>query len=261
MCQDADCCAQYYARVGATQRPLNRQFDSLAAALDYTRSQHQCRSTASPISTPRCAPATNIGGASVLAEWEVGGGTLTSVTAWRYWDWGPKNDRDFTGLPVTTQSQNPTKQNQYTQEIRYNYAAENYDFVVGIFGFNQRHPHQRHGKPGHGGQPLYAQSRQRRRRAPRAAPPPTTLACNPAVLNNLTAANDILLKNTSAALFGKLNYHVTDALTISPGIRFNYDEKSGYYSSVVTGTASNGTRQLVSFTGPFATDPWIVGAA
>jgi iron complex outermembrane receptor protein len=77
----------------------------------------------------------------------------------------------------------------------------------------------------------------------------------PGGLNGLTAANDIQLKNTSAALFGKLNYHVTDALTVSPGIRFNYDEKSGYYSSVVTGTASDGTRQLVLFTGPYANDP------
>jgi iron complex outermembrane receptor protein len=59
------------------------------------------------------------------------------VTAWRYWDWGPRNDRDYTGLPVTPNSNNPTHQNQYTQEIRYSYAADNYDFVVGIFGFHQ----------------------------------------------------------------------------------------------------------------------------
>ena len=33
--QDAACCALYYARVGTTQRPLNRQFNSLATALNY----------------------------------------------------------------------------------------------------------------------------------------------------------------------------------------------------------------------------------
>ena len=33
--QDAACCALYYARVGTTQRPLNRQFNSLAQALNY----------------------------------------------------------------------------------------------------------------------------------------------------------------------------------------------------------------------------------
>ncbi|WP_163368325.1 hypothetical protein, partial [Enterobacter hormaechei] len=46
-----------------------------------------------------------IGGASLVANWNLGPATLTSVTAWRYWDWQPKNDRDFTGLPITTVSQ------------------------------------------------------------------------------------------------------------------------------------------------------------
>src|SRR5690606_3679467 len=71
------------------------------------------------------------------------------------------------------------------------------------------------------------------------------------------AENDIVLKNTSAAVFGKANWKLTDALTVSPGIRFNYDQKSGHYRSVVTGTASDGTRQLVLFEGPYASDPWI----
>src|SRR3546814_9251853 len=41
-----------------------------------------------------------IGGASLRVKWDVGPGTLTSVTAWRYWDWQPENDRDFTGLQI-----------------------------------------------------------------------------------------------------------------------------------------------------------------
>jgi len=254
--QDAHCCALYYARVGATQRPLTRQFNSLATALNYTVPSRNAFDRVTDLDAPLKAR-NELGGASVLAEWQVGGGTLTSVTAWRYWDWGPRNDRDYTGLPVTPNSNNPTHQNQYTQEIRYDYAAESYDLVVGIFGFNQGI----HTKGVESNGPAASRFTLNPGNVAVGAPgcaTATTLACNPAVLNNLSAANDILLKNTSASLFGKLNYHVTDALTVSPGIRFNYDEKSGYYSSVVTGTASNGTRQLVSFTGPFATDPWIV---
>ena len=48
-----------------------------------------------------------------------GRGALTSTTAWRYWDWKPSNDRDFIGLPVTTISAAPSKQTQWTQEVRY----------------------------------------------------------------------------------------------------------------------------------------------
>lgn len=47
-------------------------------------------------------------------------------------------------------------------------------------------------------------------------------------------------------------------MTIQPGIRINYDKKDGLYNSVVSGTASDGTRQLVLFAGPYANDPWIV---
>ena len=248
--------AQYYARVGLTQKALNRQYASLATALNYRVPSTNPFDRITDIDAP-LRSRNELGGVSVLAEWKVGGGTLTSVTAWRYWDWQPKNDRDFTGLPITPQSQNPSHQNQYTQELRYNYAGEGYDFVVGLFGFNQ----VIHTK----GTESQGSAASRWTLAPGnvavGAPgcaTPTTLACNPAVLNGLTAVNDFQLKNNSAALFGKLNYHVTDALTVSPGIRFNYDEKKGYYSSVVTGTASDGTRQLVLFTGPYANDSWIV---
>jgi iron complex outermembrane receptor protein len=67
----------------------------------------------------------------------------------------------------------------------------------------------------------------------------TTAACNPAVLDGLTSTNTIGCKNTSAALFGKLTWNVTDQLSISPGLRLNYDKKEGSYVSVVTtGTGS-----------------------
>ena len=256
--QNANCCVQYYARVGATQRALNRQYASLAAAQNYSVPSTDPFDRVTDIDAPLSAR-NELGGASVVAEWNLGQGTVTSVTAWRYWDWGPRNDRDFTGLPITPQSQNPTKQNQFTQEIRYAYAADNYDFVVGVFGFNQGiHTTGTESQ----GPAASRWSLNPGNVAPGAsgcgASAANQRACNPAVLNGLTAANDIVLKNTSAAVFGKLNYKLTDALTISPGIRFNYDQKSGDYSSVVTGTASDGTRQLVLYSGPYANDPWIV---
>ena len=254
--QDANCCAQYYARVGTTQRALNRQWASLAQALNYAPPSTNHFDRITDIDAPLRARNEH-GGASVLAEYNLGSGTLTSVSSWRYWDWGPANDRDFTGLPITPRSQNPTKQNQFSQELRYAYQGEGYDFVVGVFGFHQQIRT--------GGTESQGTAASRFTLNPGNVAPgvpgcatPTTRACNPAVLNNLTAANDIVLKNSSAALFGKFNWKATDRLTISPGIRFNYDQKSGSYSSVVTGTASDGTRQLVLFTGPYSTDPWIV---
>lgn len=242
--QDANCCGQIYVGTHPTQRPLNRQYAALTSAFNYAPPSTDPFDRLTDLDAQLNAR-NEIGGASVRAEADVAGGTLTSVTAWRYWDWGPANDRDFTGLPITTASMNPTKQNQYTQEVRYAYEADRFDYVVGAFAFYQR---------------IHTQGTERQ--GPAASrwtlAPTNALSQIPAVLDNLTANNDILLKNISLATFGKLNWEVTDAFTVTPGLRLNYDKKTGHYESVVTGTASNGTRQLVLFTGPFATDPWIV---
>ena len=245
--QDPNCCVQIYARVGTTQRAANRQYAALAAAQNYRVPSTDPFDRLTDLDAPIRAY-NAIGGASLLAEWEDGANSLTSVTAWRFWDWRPRNDRDFTGLSINSKSQNPTKQDQYTQELRFAHNGERVGFVLGAFGFYQKVRTR--------GVEENGPAASRFLLAPSASP--TALANNPAVLNGLVANNDILLRNTSAAVFGKLNWKLTDALTISPGVRVNYDKKSGYYSSIVTGTASNGTRQLVLFNGPFANDPWIV---
>ena len=55
--------------------------------------------------------------------------------------------------------------------------------------------------------------------------PTNALSQDPAILNGLTANNDIDFQNTSAALFGQLSWEVTDRLRIEPGLRLNYDDK------------------------------------
>jgi hypothetical protein len=59
------------------------------------------------------------------------------------------------------------------------------------------------------------------------------------VLNGLTARNTQFLESTSLALFGQLSWKVTDAFTIQPGARLNYDKKRGFYERrVFTGTGT-----------------------
>ncbi|MFZ3483172.1 TonB-dependent receptor [Sphingomonas sp. 3-13AW] len=243
--QDPICCGQIYARVGTTQRALNRQYAALTALFPG----YQVPST-NPFDRltdldAELAARNELGGASMRVEWDLGPGTLTSVTAWRYWDWGPKNDRDFTGLPIYTKVNNPTHQDQYTQELRYAYDAGKLDFVVGAFAFYQKNHTTGIQETGPAASAWLLA-------------PSSALSRNPAVLNGITAENDILLKNLSLAAFGKLNWHATERLTISPGLRVNYDKKDGRYNSVVTGTASDGTRQLITndTTNPYYNDPW-----
>lgn len=217
--QQAVCCGSVFVRTGATQRPLSRQFAALAAAQSYAFPSENSYDRLTDLDANLNA-GNEIGGVSLRIKWDVGPGTLTSVTAWRYWDWQPENDRDFTGLPIVTRSQNPSQQDQYTQELRYNHSGDRFDFVVGAFVFYQRIDTQ--GTEQHGA----ASSRW-------TINPANPLSNDPTVLDGLTARNTQYLKNTSAALFGQLSWKITDRLTIQPGVRLNYDKKQGYYQRLV----------------------------
>jgi iron complex outermembrane receptor protein len=231
--QDPECCGTVFVRVGRTQRPLNRQYDALAAAQNYVVPSRNPYDRLTDLDSNLNA-GNKIGGVSARIKWDIGPGTLTSVTAWRFWDWKPENDRDFTGLPIVSKSQNPSQQDQYSQEFRYNYEGDKIDFVVGLFGFKQRIDTQ--------GTEQQGAAASKWSLTPSTSP--TNIANNPATLAGLTANNTQWLKSTSAALFGQVSWHVNDALTIQPGARLNYDKKSGFYQRVVT----NGQGQVISCT-------------
>ena len=231
--QDPECCGTTFVRVGRTQRPLNRQYDALAAAQGYVVPSRNPYDRLTDLDSNLNA-GNKIGGVSARIKWDIGPGTLTSVTAWRFWDWKPENDRDFTGLSIVSRSQNPSQQDQYSQEFRYNYESQKIDFVVGLFGFKQRIDTQGTEQQGvNAAQWSLAPSSN-----------PLNPANNPATLAGLTASNTQWLKSESAALFGQLSWKVTDALTLQPGLRLNYDKKSGFYQRVVT----NAQGQAISCT-------------
>ncbi len=229
--QDAVCCGSVYVRTGTTQRAANRQFAALAAAQGYSVASTNPFDRVTDLDATLQA-GNKIGGVSLKANWDVGPGTLTSVTAWRFWDWTPQNDRDFTGLPIVTKSQNPSQQDQYTQELRYNYSGDRLDFVVGAFGFHQRIDTQ--GTEAHGSASTKWNLS------------PTNALYNSNVLDGLTARNTQYLKNTSLALFGQASWKLTPEITLQPGIRLNYDKKDGFYQRRVFTSA--GTEILIGGT-------------
>lgn len=212
--QDPECCGTVYVGYGPTQRAAARQFPALAQALGYA-----------PVSTDPFRRRTDLdsslnagnktGGASLRAVWDISdSSTLTSITAWRFWDWRPENDRDYTGLPVVSLSQNPSQQDQYSQEFRYNYTGESINAVIGAFAFKQRIDTQGTEQQG------AAASRWNLTNAGQ---------IDRDILNGLTAINTQWLKATSLALFGQIEWEVLPGLKIQPGARLNYDKKEGHY--------------------------------
>jgi iron complex outermembrane receptor protein len=221
--QNPECCGTVFVRVGATQRLLSRQYDALAAAQNYTVVSRNPFDRLTDIDANLNA-GNKIGGASARVKWNLGAGTLTSITSWRFWDWKPENDRDFTGLAIVSKSQNPSQQDQYSQEFRYNYAGERVSFVVGAFGFKQRIDTQGTEQQGANSSKWNLTG---------------ALANNPAVLSGLTANNTQFLKSKSFALFGQASWKATDRFTVQPGVRLNYDQKSGFYRREVVDGQGN----------------------
>jgi iron complex outermembrane receptor protein len=223
--QNPECCTQVYVRTGATQRPLERQYALLAAAQNYAVPSTNPYDRLTDVDSPLRAK-NEVGGVSLKVKLDTGIGTLTSITAWRYWSWDPSNDRDFLGLPITSKSNNPSHQDQYSQELRLSGETGKLAYTLGAFGFYQK---------------IRTQGIQQQGAAASRwlINPTNALSLDPSVLNGLTADNDISFRNTSAAIYGKLAWKLTDSFSIQPGFRLNYDRKKGRYTSVVTNGAGN----------------------
>lgn len=224
--QRADCCTQVVAGVAPTLRAANRQFADIAAALDYTPPSFNAFDRVTDIDSPVFARQ-DLGGASLTIEREIASGMLTSISAWRYWNWDPSNDRDFIGLPVTTVSANPSQQRQWSQELRYaGPLGQRVDVIAGAFFFRQTVESQGAQEQGTA--------------ASRFLLAPSALAI-PALLDGLRQESNARLDNLSTAIFGQLEWRVTDRLRLLPGVRFNYDRKEADVAQTINGSLTSAT--------------------
>ncbi len=230
--QRPTCCVQVYAGIAPTQRPLNRQFAAEAADLGYKLPTTTPFDRVTDVDTP-IQSHQDLGGLSLLAEWNLGGGKLTSVTAWRYWNWYPLNDRDFIGLPITTISSNYQKQTQWTQEVRFaGDFTDKLDYVAGVFLYKQD---------------INTDSIQEQgSAAARFLLAPSANANTPGLLNGLHSDAYVNFDNKSYALFSQATWHITDNFSVVPGLRYNYDYKNTDYNNVVVGGLQTSTAALIT---------------
>ena len=224
--------AQVPVGVAPTMRPANRQYAQIAADLGYAAPSFNAFDRLIDTDT-LWQSNQDLGGTSLTVDKKIGKGSFTSISAWRYWNWDPSNDRDFIGLPVTTISANPSKQRQLTQEFRY--AAEvnpSLNYVVGLFGFRQTIDST--GKQEQGAA------------AARFLLAPNALSATPGLLEGYGQTSDIQANNVSAAAFGQLEWQVTERLRLLPGLRFNYDDKHVDFDTQVYGGLETSDPALIA---------------
>ena len=213
--------AQVVAGVAPTQRPANRQYPAMAADLGYAPPSFNAFDRLTDADTAHQSNQ-DLGGTSLTFERRFGSAKLTSISAWRYWNWDPSNDRDFLGLPITTISANPSKQRQFTQEVRYTTpVTSTMTFSGGVFGFYQTIDSKGQQEQGSA--------------AARFLLAPTPAAMTPGLLDGYGQLADIHSDSAAGALFGQLEWNIGSRLTLIPGVRFNYDRKQLDYDSQVYG--------------------------
>ncbi|WP_281235060.1 TonB-dependent receptor [Flavobacterium gelatinilyticum] len=220
--QRPDGYAQVIAGVAPTQRAAYRQFDAIIADLNYQLPSRNAFDRKIDQDTP-WRSGQDMGGVSFNVDTKIGGGTLTSTTAWRFWNWDPSNDRDFTGLQVLAKSQNPTRQTQITQEVRYaGQLTSKLSGVAGVFFIDQTSQTDGTEESGNA-QWRFSQSST------------SPLWKTPGLFEGYGIKTDARIRASSAAVFGQLDWAITNRLHVLPGLRYNFDKKDASYSRTTYG--------------------------
>ena len=207
--------AQVVAGVAPTLRSTYRQFENIIADLNYQLPSRNPFDRLVDHNTT-WKSGNDLGGVSLNIDAKIGTGTLTSTTAWRYWNWDPSNDRDFTALPVLTLSQATSKHSQWTQEIRYaGDISSKLSGVIGVFAIGQ----DLKTDPYHIEESGAAQWRFSQNST-------SELWKTPGLLEGYGIKTRSRLQTLGAAVFGQVDWAITNKLHLLPGVRYNYDKKT-----------------------------------
>ncbi|WP_174273550.1 TonB-dependent receptor [Sphingomonas bacterium] len=161
-------------------------------------------------------------GVSGQVDWDLGSATLTSVTAYRWWDWYPKNDVDGTSLSINVAGQQINHQRQFSQELRVaSDGSHKVDYVAGVYYFWQ--VVRGYGDTAYG--PDYA-----RWNLNPATTPAATIANTNLALNGFAAKSFSNPSTKSYAAFGQLDWHLADRLTLTTGLRYTHENKKGVFN-------------------------------
>lgn len=231
--QRPDGYAQVVAGVVQTRRADYRQFNAIISDLNYHLPSTNPFDRVIDHDTPWNS-GNELGGSSLNVDLRVGPGTLTSTTAWRYWNWDPSNDRDFTGLQALAKSQNPARHKNWSQELRY--AGELSDRFIGVVGLFLIDQEVRINGTEESGNAQWRFSRSSASDAWE----------TPGLFEGYGINTSASIRSLSAAVFANIDYAITDKWHILPGIRYNYDQKDVLYDRRAYGGLQTDDPSLVA---------------
>jgi iron complex outermembrane receptor protein len=148
------------------------------------------------------------GGASAEANWNLGGYTLTSITAWRSWFFHPENDADGTNLSAFVNAGQRVRDKQLTEELRIaSPDNETFNWVGGLYLFNQVQHNDAYTQYGSA-----------------AAAIGILRLGAPAFANGLVSTHQFL-KTASASAFAQVTWHPAEGWELAAGLRDTKERK------------------------------------
>ncbi len=164
----------------------------------------------------RASAATDTTSLTGQVDWNVGYGTITSITGYRDWHFHPYNDNDGTQLDAIRQFGTTNSVQTYTEELRWaSPKGSTFETVAGLYFYDQVLAADQ----------MQVLGSQYRIYSGKSYPTGTSWASSYTVNDN------------SEAAFAHTIWHVTDRWAINGGLRWTYEYKAVDW----TGFAINGT--------------------
>ncbi|OFW99906.1 MAG: hypothetical protein A3E78_04825 [Alphaproteobacteria bacterium RIFCSPHIGHO2_12_FULL_63_12] len=192
-------------------------------------------------------------GISGQMDWDWGGAALTSITAYREQSDTSQTDADFSAAAIITNPQARSFET-FTQEIRLASTGDNtLDWLIGGFYFSEDVTSSRDvifGPDARG----YTDGLTQLLGAPGALGATEAALGLPAgsfFANGTGVFGDYQMDNTSFSIFGQLDLHLTERLTLSGGIAYLDDKKEVIANSVLTDVLSNLNLVQIGLAGAF----------
>ncbi len=165
------------------------------------------------------------GGASIQADYDLTGYTLTSISAVRYWNWYPHNDIDDTALPLLTAANTTDYQRQVSQELRVTSPLGGVvDYTGGLYYFYQSINDQSLETLGSDAGTALSGS---------ASGLLNTIYTD--ATNGFSQDSNGVYDTNSLAAYGQATWHVLPKFDITGGLRYTYEAKQGYFNQVQQG--------------------------
>ena len=191
---------------------INNNIYDRAARVGYALPTYGVFARLGNSNSPFQANMKSFGGSGEI-DYDLDFARLTSITAYRKWDWWPHNDVDGTPFAINLQGQQQNFQRQFSQELRIASNGHHFiDYQAGLYYFWQT-------VPGYG--------------ANQYGPDFGTWTGLPpglsAALANAEADSYSVANTHSYAAFGQADVHLTDNLTFTGGLRFTHEDKKGQF--------------------------------